>query len=77
MAGMACPECGGRLDVYESRPADAGNTIWRRRECRACHRRYTTFEQAVSDDDDKVILRRRERGRGDNNRKERGDDRAA
>jgi transcriptional repressor NrdR len=31
--------------VVDSRLADRGAAIRRRRECRSCHRRYTTFER--------------------------------
>jgi transcriptional repressor NrdR len=31
--------------VVDSRLADGGAAIRRRRECRSCHRRYTTFER--------------------------------
>jgi transcriptional repressor NrdR len=43
---MRCPWCDtddGR--VVDSRPADGGAAIRRRRECLACSRRYTTFER--------------------------------
>ena len=43
---MRCPWCNADDDrVVDSRPADAGGAIRRRRECGACHRRYTTFER--------------------------------
>lgn len=42
---MKCPFC-GYLDskVVDSRPADDGTSIRRRRECLECHKRFTTFE---------------------------------
>ena len=42
---MKCPFC-GHLDskVVDSRPAEDGASIRRRRECLACHKRFTTFE---------------------------------
>lgn len=43
---MRCPNCkynGTR--VVDSRPADAGNSIRRRRECEQCGFRFTTFEK--------------------------------
>lgn len=42
---MKCPFC-GHLDskVVDSRPAEDGTSIRRRRECLACHKRFTTFE---------------------------------
>jgi transcriptional repressor NrdR len=43
---MRCPWCGHADDrVVDSRPADAGEAIRRRRECRSCGRRYTTYER--------------------------------
>ena len=43
---MRCPWCGrGRDKVVDSRVAEGGGAIRRRRECQACHRRYTTFER--------------------------------
>src|SRR5699024_175696 len=43
---MQCPRCqhnGTR--VVDSRPADDGRAIRRRRECESCHFRFTTFER--------------------------------
>jgi len=42
---MKCPFC-GHLDskVVDSRPAEDGASIRRRRECLACRKRFTTFE---------------------------------
>ncbi|MGP1574096.1 transcriptional regulator NrdR [Selenomonas sp.] len=42
---MRCPFC-KKADsrVIDSRAADDGNTIRRRRECTACSRRFTTYE---------------------------------
>ena len=42
---MKCPFC-GHLDskVVDSRPAEDGASIRRRRECLACHKRFTTWE---------------------------------
>ena len=43
---MRCPWCGKDRDrVVDSRIADGGRAIRRRRECAACGRRYTTFER--------------------------------
>lgn len=45
-APMRCPYCGTNDDkVLDSREAQDGSTIRRRRECKGCGRRYTTFEQ--------------------------------
>ena len=43
---MHCPRCGVDDDrVVDSRPADRGSAVRRRRECRACGSRFTTFER--------------------------------
>jgi len=43
---MRCPWCGHPDDkVVDSRSAEGGSTIRRRRECLSCHRRFTTFER--------------------------------
>ena len=43
---MRCPSCGNLDDkVVDSRTADDGAAIRRRRACLACGRRYTTFER--------------------------------
>ncbi len=43
---MRCPACGGLRDkVVDSRQADDGASIRRRRECETCGGRYTTFER--------------------------------
>ncbi len=43
---MRCPACGSLDDkVVDSRQADEGDAIRRRRECLACSRRFTTFER--------------------------------
>ena len=42
---MKCPFCGySESKVIDSRPADEGVTIRRRRECLACQKRFTTYE---------------------------------
>jgi transcriptional repressor NrdR len=44
---MRCPFCGfDDQKVIESRPGRDGDSIRRRRECLACGRRFTTFEEA-------------------------------
>lgn len=46
---MRCPYCREIADrVVDSRLADDGEAIRRRRECRECGRRYTTFERLES-----------------------------
>ena len=46
---MKCPFC-GQLEskVVDSRPADEGASIRRRRECLECHKRFTTYETVES-----------------------------
>ena len=42
---MKCPYCAHlESKVVDSRPADEGASIRRRRECLACHKRFTTYE---------------------------------
>ncbi len=42
---MKCPYCGyAESKVIDSRPAEEGSTIRRRRECLACAKRFTTYE---------------------------------
>ena len=42
---MKCPFCGySESKVIDSRPAEVGATIRRRRECLACQKRFTTYE---------------------------------
>lgn len=42
---MKCPYCGfGESKVIDSRPAEEGTTIRRRRECLSCQKRFTTYE---------------------------------
>ena len=42
---MKCPFCGYQESkVIDSRPAEEGATIRRRRECLACQKRFTTYE---------------------------------
>lgn len=42
---MRCPFCGyAESKVIDSRPAEEGSTIRRRRECLACQKRFTTYE---------------------------------
>ena len=42
---MRCPFCGDNKDkVIDSRAADGGRVIRRRRQCMACNKRFTTYE---------------------------------
>ena len=43
---MKCPFCAyTESKVIDSRPAEEGATIRRRRECESCGRRFTTYEK--------------------------------
>ncbi|MBR6676798.1 MAG: transcriptional repressor NrdR [Clostridia bacterium] len=42
---MKCPSCASEdIKVVDSRPVEENNSIRRRRECLACHNRFTTYE---------------------------------
>ena len=46
---MKCPYCAHlESKVVDSRPADEGSSIRRRRECLSCHKRFTTYETMES-----------------------------
>lgn len=46
---MKCPFCGHlESKVVDSRPAEEGASIRRRRECLVCHKRFTTYETVES-----------------------------
>ena len=46
---MKCPYCGHlESKVVDSRPADEGASIRRRRECLSCRKRFTTYETMES-----------------------------
>ena len=43
---MKCPHCGANDSrVVDSRPAEQGQAIRRRRECESCGQRFTTYER--------------------------------
>ena len=42
---MQCPKCGKNSRVLDTRTAEKGNAIRRRRICTACGQRFTTFEK--------------------------------
>lgn len=43
---MLCPACGAAdIRVIDSRPAENGSAIRRRRECEVCSHRFTTYER--------------------------------
>jgi transcriptional repressor NrdR len=55
---MRCPWCGADDDrVVDSRPADGGSSIRRRRQCNACDRRFSTYERI---EDVGLIVRKRD-----------------
>ena len=46
---MKCPYCGfSESKVIDSRPAEEGASIRRRRECLSCAKRFTTYETVES-----------------------------
>jgi transcriptional repressor NrdR len=61
LLAMRCPWCGVDDDrVADSRAADAGEAIRRRRHCAACGRRFTTYERI---EDVGLVLRKRDGSR--------------
>jgi transcriptional repressor NrdR len=54
---MQCPQCNAPSRVLESRPADDGAAVRRRRECSECGTRFTTFERLVVD---RLYVRKRD-----------------
>ncbi|MBK5116055.1 MAG: transcriptional repressor NrdR [Thermoleophilia bacterium] len=44
---MICPLCDNRSRVVESRPAEDGAAVRRRRECGSCGHRFTSFERVA------------------------------
>lgn len=54
---MKCPYCGyGESRVLDSRSAEDGEAIRRRRECGGCERRFTTYERV--DEPPLVIIKK-------------------
>ena len=54
---MRCPFCGEEdTRVVDSRPAEGGATIRRRRECEACSNRFTTYERR----EHAIVVRKRD-----------------
>ncbi|HHN46473.1 MAG TPA: hypothetical protein ENN09_03430 [Planctomycetes bacterium] len=45
--GLTCPNCGCHHFFVVYTRAAAGKKVMRRRECRHCGRRITTYEQAL------------------------------
>jgi transcriptional repressor NrdR len=42
---MQCPRCGASSHVLETRAAESGAAVRRRRQCSECDERFTTFER--------------------------------
>ena len=58
---MRCPFCDdGESQVVDSRLSEAGDAVRRRRRCRSCDRRFTTYERY---DQGPVYIRKRSGGR--------------
>jgi transcriptional repressor NrdR len=54
---MQCPRCGSPSNVLETRSADAGAAVRRRRKCSSCGERFTTFERIAVD---RLYVRKRD-----------------
>lgn len=53
---MLCPVCGApSTRVIDSRPAETGQAIRRRRECEDCRHRFTTYERLEA----QLVVRKR------------------
>lgn len=53
---MLCPSCGaGESQVVDSRPAEGGRAVRRRRECQSCRHRFTTYERL----EPRLVVRKR------------------
>lgn len=44
---MNCPRCDSRTAILETRKAEGGIALRRRRQCEECGHRFTTYERAV------------------------------
>ena len=44
---MNCPRCESPTAILETRKADGGTALRRRRECSSCGHRFTTYERAL------------------------------
>lgn len=63
---MRCPFCGKNNDrVVDSRAMSEGGAIRRRRECIACHKRFTTYERV---EDIPIVVIKRDQRREDYDR---------
>lgn len=55
---MTCRKCASRkTKVIDSREIDGGAIVWRRRECKRCGERWTTYEQEIGNKGDEVVVR--------------------
>jgi transcriptional repressor NrdR len=45
---VICPDCNAASQVIESRPAEGGSAVRRRRECTQCGFRFTTLERLAA-----------------------------
>lgn len=54
---MQCPRCGSSSHVLETRSAEAGAAVRRRRQCSSCGERFTTFERIAVD---RLYVRKRD-----------------
>jgi transcriptional repressor NrdR len=57
---MDCPGCGTQTKTLETRRADGGAAVRRRRSCPGCGERFTTFERA---EPEAAWVRKRDGGR--------------
>ena len=57
---MSCPSCKARTRVVETRPAERGAAIRRRRTCLECGQRFTTYERREAEP---LFVRKRDGGR--------------
>ena len=46
---IPCPDCGAESGVIDVRPIVTVGATRRRRECLACHKRFTTYEQVAEE----------------------------
>ena len=44
---MNCPRCDSPTAILETRKAESGAALRRRRECSSCGHRFTTYERAI------------------------------
>jgi transcriptional repressor NrdR len=46
---VTCPRCDASTSILETRKAEGGDALRRRRRCSECGHRFTTYERAVPD----------------------------